>query len=308
MADISIHIPSVKYLNSLDNLDKNFPAFEDIESRAEKFMYCPELWVKGMFSKIKNLGTVNRLYFGSEFCQRLIPDLDQVKQAMIAAKERKLKFTLLTPYVTAEGVEKLEPLFQYLNSIGNKEIEIVVNDPATIDMAVEYKNITPVLGRVKDPMKRMARFARQMPQLNATQQEALRSSDITIDLYQKFLLDMGISRIEMDLVPQGIGIDFNILPIRASFYYPWTYITTGRICEMGSLNQEDKEKFTVYNKCRKECQTYYSSWTTEWPGVSNKIFAFGNTVFMLCEVSKSALKKYVEQGFDRIVYQPVIPV
>lgn len=308
MAEIVIHIPSVKYLNAVDNLGKKFPVFEGIESKEEKFVYCPELWVKRLFAKIKDFGSVTRLYFGNEFCQRLIPNLESVKKAMRTAEERNLKFTLVTPYVTDEGIDKLELLFEYLNSLNDKEIEVVVNDPATIDMIVEYKNVTPVLGRLKDPMKRMARFVHQMPQLNTFQKEALSSSDITIDIYQKFLLDMGISRVELDLVPQGIGIDFNILPVKASFYYPWTYITTGRICEMGSLNQAPEEKFTVYNPCRKECQKYYASWTSEWPGVSNKIFSFGNTVFMLCEVSKAGLKKYVDQGFDRIVYQPVIPM
>lgn len=308
MAEIGIHIPSVRFLSALETLDKKFPNIEGIDSEGEMFSYCPELWVKRLFANVKDFGPVTRLYFGNEFCQRLIPGLEDIKEALGTAAERKLKFTLVTPYVTDAGIDKLEPLFKYLNDLNSKDIEVVVNDPGTMDMIVEYKNITPVLGRLKDPMKRMARFVNQMPQLTAPQQEALSSSDITIELYQKFLLDMGFSRVEMDLVPQGIKINFNNLPLKASFYYPWTYITTGRICEMGSLNQEDNEKFTVYNPCQKECQKYYASWFTEFPGASNKIFAFGNTVFMLCEAPKALLKKYVDQGFDRIVYQAVIPM
>ncbi len=308
MAEIAIHIPNLNYISALDTLEKKIPEIQDIESEGEKLSYCPELWVKRLYSNVKDLGKVTRVYFGNEFCQRLIPGLEQVKEALKESQKRGLKFTLVTPYVSDAGIDKLEPLFKYLDGLNDRSLEVVLNDPGTMDMIGEYKNLTPVLGRLKDPMKRMARFVNQMPQLTPPQQEALSSSDITIELYQKFLMDMGFSRIEMDLVPQGIKINFNNLPFRASFYYPWTYITTGRICEMGSLNQEDNEKFTVYNPCQKECQKYYSSWFTEFPGASNKIFAFGNTVFMLCEAPKSLLKKYVDQGFDRVVYQPVLPM
>lgn len=309
MAELIIHIPSLKYIKALDTFDKKIPSVEGIESEGEKFTYCPELWVKRLYSNIKGLGSATRIYFGSEFCQRLIPSLEHVREAIDEAIGRNLKFTLVTPYVTNAGIKKLEPLFKYLNDLNDRETEVVVNDPGTIEMITEYKNITPVLGRLKDPMKRMARFVHQMPEFNAAQQEAISSSDITIGVYREYLRGKGISRVEMDMVPQGIKINFKMLRMKASFYYPWTYITTGRICEMGSLNQEDAEKFTVYNPCQKECQKYYASWYTEYPGVSNKIFAFGNTIFMLCETPASLLKKYVdEQGFDRIIYQPVIPV
>ena len=94
MADIAIHIPSAKYISALDTLDKEIPDIEGIEMEGEKLSYCPELWVKRMYSNIKELGSVTRVYFGNEFCQRLIPGLDNVKEAVKAADDRKLKFTL----------------------------------------------------------------------------------------------------------------------------------------------------------------------------------------------------------------------
>lgn len=307
MTELAVHIPSINTINALDNLETRFPDVQ-LDTEGEQFSFCPELWVKRLYFKVKNLGEVTRIYFGNEFCQRLIPTLDQVKKAFAISEQKGLKFTLVTTYVTDEGLDKTFPLLEYLNGLNRDDIEVVVNDPGIMDAVTEYKNLAPVLGRLKDPMKRMARFVHQMPPLTSHQKEALSSTNISIDVYQRFLLDMGIHRVEFDLVPQGIDINFNTLPIRASFYYPWTYITTGRICEMGSLELEDKDKFTLYNSCHRECQKYYSSWSTEWPGASNKIFSFGNTVFMLCEAPEGVLKKYINQGFDRIVYQPVLPM
>jgi hypothetical protein len=307
MTEIAIHIPGIKSIDAIDYLDIKLPEIE-LEGEGEKFSYCPELWVKRLYTNIKNLGQIKRLYFGNEFCQRLIPTVEHVAEAKAAADKRGLGFTLVTPYVTDEGMAKVEPLLKYLAGLADKNIEVVVNDPGVISAVTEYKNLKPVLGRLKDPMKRMARFVHNMPTLSPGQSEALASSDISVEIYQKFLLDLGIDRVELDLVPQGIRINFNNLPLKASFYYPWTYLTTGRICEMGSMHQEDNEKFTLFNPCQKECQKYYASWETETPGSSNKIFAFGNTIFMLCEAPTDLLKKYINQGFDRIIYQPVLPM
>ncbi|OQA91560.1 MAG: hypothetical protein BWY26_00887 [Elusimicrobia bacterium ADurb.Bin231] len=307
MTELAIHIPSRATIDALDYLDAKFPEL-DLGSEGEQFSYCPELWVKRLFSNIKDLGSITRVYFGNEFCQRLIPSLEELKEARKIISEKKLAFTLVTPYVTDSGLEKIEPLLVYLSGLKETGMEVVINDPGVLDMVLEYKNLIPVMGRLKDPMKRMARFVHQLPQLSPSQKDALSSTNISIEAYQKYLLDLGVERVEYDLVPQGISINFNTLPFRASFYYPWTYITTGRICEMGSLHQKDEDKFTLYNPCGKECQKYYASWLTEWPGSSNKIFAFGNTIFMLCEAPPDVLKRYITQGFDRIIYQPVIPM
>jgi hypothetical protein len=308
MTEVALHFPGITSIKEIDRLDVELPEV-NLETEIEQFGYCPELWVKRLYKVVKRFGDVSRIYFGNEFCERLIPSLDEVKQAMDVAAARKWKFTLVTPYVTNKGIRKLRALFEYLGGVTVPGgIEVIVNDPGVIELVSGYKTLEPVLGRLKDPMKRMARFVNQMPSLTPAQESALASSNITIEAYQKFLLSMGFRRVEFDLVPQGIDINFVTVPFKASFYYPWTYLTVGRICEMGSLNLEDKDKFTLYNSCQKECQKYYASWATEWPGASNKIFSFGNAVFMLCEAPRQVLEKYITQDFDRIVYQPVLPV
>ena len=53
-------------------------------------------------SKIAHLKYWNqefcRLYFGMEFCERLMPSPSQLKKALTFAEENDLDFTLVTPY------------------------------------------------------------------------------------------------------------------------------------------------------------------------------------------------------------------
>ncbi|MFN3477211.1 MAG: hypothetical protein ACK4Z6_06630, partial [Candidatus Methylomirabilales bacterium] len=69
----------------------------------------------------------SRVYFGNEFCQHLIPTLAHLRAVYLAAVEKGFTFTLLTPYITDDGLEKLKPLLSFL-STREDLIEVVVND------------------------------------------------------------------------------------------------------------------------------------------------------------------------------------
>ncbi len=58
-----------------------------------------------------------RLYFGAEFCERLIPSRQELETALRNARERSLGFTFMTPFVTNRGLELLEELMHMLAQI-----------------------------------------------------------------------------------------------------------------------------------------------------------------------------------------------
>ena len=62
-------------------------------------------------------GDFTRLYFGMEFCERLLPSPSQLKKALDFTQKNHLNFTLVTPYVTESGLNKVEKLITLLSEL-----------------------------------------------------------------------------------------------------------------------------------------------------------------------------------------------
>ena len=52
----------------------------------------------------------DRLYFGHEFCQRLLPKAEELHRAAGHAEENGLAFTFMTPFVTNAGMKLVREL------------------------------------------------------------------------------------------------------------------------------------------------------------------------------------------------------
>ena len=68
-----------------------------------------------------------RIYWGVEFCQNLIPNLVDTENILEFVKKNDLKFSFVTPFVTERGLKRLKEIFSWLKK---KKIgcEVVVND------------------------------------------------------------------------------------------------------------------------------------------------------------------------------------
>ena len=95
-----------------------------------------------------------RIYFGNEFCEKLIPAVAEVEKVRDYCKKNKTGFSLVTPYVTDAGMAKLDKLFSFL--LGNGEsCEVIVNDYGVLSLInEEYPVLRPVLGRLLTKQKR----------------------------------------------------------------------------------------------------------------------------------------------------------
>ena len=82
-------------------------------SRVEQLKYCDD--------------NFTRLYFGIEFCERLLPTMQQLKTVISVVKESNEGFTFVTPYVTNKGLKQLEAL---IPAVAREvpQVEIVFND------------------------------------------------------------------------------------------------------------------------------------------------------------------------------------
>ena len=251
-------------------------------------------------SKIENLKhfkkDYNRLYFGNEFCENLIPTKDELLKVLSFVSEKKLDFTFVTPYVTNKGLKKLQPLIKLIP----KEAEVVINDWGLLKL-VKSKKLKPVLGRLLVKMKKGPRILNILETAPEETLKPLRKSNVEVPIFQKFLKENNIKRVEIDNLLQGI--DLNLFTIQGSLYTPFVYLTTTRRCLINSSDLISKKDIIGIYPCHRECQNYTAELKHEL--MPKTIILKGNTQFMKNEKIPNNLKK---NGINRIVYQPEIPM
>ena len=259
----------------------------------------------------------NRLYFGIEFCQNLIPSVSQLEESLLFVKNNKIAFTLVTPFVTEEGLSRLDKIFKLLDSV-MKGCEVVVNDWGVLELLChDYPSFSLSLGRLltrqnRDPAIKQI-FKKHIPKWIKTKdgkikifvQElpsqcyhtGIRSSYLNVYSVQQFLSKLGVQRIELNNTLQGIN--FDQLSLKASLYTPFVNISTTRFCPMETKQQ----KMHRIQSCRKECQEHY--YVLRKRGAPKEIYKRGTTIFYKNPVH---LRKIMCNAVDRIVFQPELPL
>lgn len=248
----------------------------------------------------------SRLYLGDEFCQHLIPSPAQIDRALQRIQPQRMAFSLVTPYVTDEGIGRLRDLFSHLDT-HCPQAEVIVNDWGALRLLRrESLSLTPVLGRLLNKMTRDLSLSppEGRPFVPPAASRALRRSALALPSYQRFLAELGIQRAEFDLPPQGL--DLAGMDLKLSLHLPYGYVTTGRACPIGSLERPKGEKFRPTERCSAACQQYA---VELYPSSSVRLFYRGNTVFYRYsqEMVREVLALAREGKVDRIVFQPLLP-
>jgi len=252
-------------------------------------------------SKVENLKyceqSFTRLYFGNEFCQHLLPTQQELEDALDFACS--LDFTLVTPYVTDEGLAKLRFLFD-LVSQRRPESEVVFNDWGVFSILREqYRSFEPVMGRLLNKMKRGPRLTTVMDRIPQATMEYFRSSNLSVPLFRRFLRENGVRRVEFDNVLQGIDFDFEGMEL--SLYMPFAYVTTTRACLVNACDIPEERELVGIFPCQRECQKYTFYLKSEVMPVN--LVRMGNTLFFKNEEIPQDLSRV-----SRTVIEPEIPM
>ena len=283
-------------------------------------------------TKVRQLKYVSnkytRVYFGNEFCERLIPSLNQAQQIVSYVRKKKLDFSLVTPYVTNQGLKKVKTLCEFLRK-ESIDCEIIINDWGVLNLVNrQYLNLTPVLGRLLTKQKKGPRLAELLKRKirewfiqNSRSSEEKTivfqmklpsdldpyykgSNVMSVPLLHNFLIRERIKRIELDNTVQGLSLELPQGKISASVYTPYIYITTTFFCPTAGCDQKNKSLLKI-KPCQRECQRYV--FALRHKSMPKVIYLKGNTQFY----RNSKLlpnEKFHHLGVDRIVYQPEIPV
>jgi hypothetical protein len=258
-------------------------------------------------SKSKNfkyhIPEFTRLYFGNEFCERLLPSHQEVESALEFVLKKGLWFTLVTPYCTELGLKKVNDL---LKKVAQEKpgSEVVVNDWGVLRVLKSSSyDLTPILGRLLTKIKRGPRLMNMLDVLPGEAVEYLKSSNLTVPLYSEFLKKNGIERVELDNSLQGFDFERADKGIHFSLYIPFAYVTTTRFCLTASCDIPEKKGLVGVFPCQKECQKY--TFYLENPVMPVMLIRKGNTIFFKNDKIPKGLK---EKGVDRVVIQPEVPL
>lgn len=183
------------------------------------------------------------LYYGSEYCEHLFPDPDELAAALKQAERLGLTFVLSTPIANDALVARVAAAVECLPP----GAQVLVNDWGVAHvMKTRFAQYGVVAGRqlakmVKDPRIPAPAWSRVYP------------SNYGAAPYARLLSRFGIGQVELDVPPFASAAMFAVDDLDVSVWAPYAYIAKGRICKIGSLGAKTEDKFAPGRVCNREC-------------------------------------------------------
>ena len=211
--------------------------------------------------------TYGRLYFGSEFCQHLLPSIEDIEQASVLAAAQGWRLTLLTSYSTDSFVEQTIEVVGAALKAAPVGLEVVVNDWGLLRrLGVEFDTqITRILGRGLNRMMRDPRVPDVGPEhlggdaLPDTWQQSSMHSRGFITLLES----LGVSRIESDVPLTGLA-ELPPSPLHTTLHAPWGMVASGRVCLVNSWGKPGALRFVPPMHCDAPCRRFSIELRAPW--------------------------------------------
>lgn len=223
---------------------------------------------RGELEWLKDLPEYGRLYFGSEFCQHLLPTEDEIREATAIADERGWEFTLLTSYSTDEFVQRAcDRLARLLEWTVGRAPEVVVNDWGILRrVRAEFADKVDLrLGRGLNRMQRDPRLPDVGPEHlgGDSPPETWRQSSLHNSGFQLLLQELGVSGVELDLPLVGLdALPASDLP--TSLHAPWGMVASGRICMVNAWGKPASRRFVPPMHCDAPCRRFSIELRAPW--------------------------------------------
>lgn len=228
-----------------------------------------------------------RIYFGNEYCEHLLPSPAQLERMLAFAAERSLPLTLTTPFCTESAFIRIEELFDLLPL----ESEVVFNDWALVPSITE-RGLTPIHGRLLWKIRKDPRVDASGPGAEYHRMHNLQS------LYQDYLEKRSVPRVELDNVRQGADLSLNPT-LSSSLYFSSVCCAVTRKCVFANQTM-GRRTHTVHPGCGKTCAGRIIELSLQ----GTRITVQGNAHFYHNQVLPRFIKN---QRINRLVYMPVLP-
>ncbi len=241
-----------------------------------------------------------RLYFGDEFCERLLPSSGELAAAISAAAGQGVPFTFVTPYVTERGLQSVEQLLAQLPG----GTEVVFNDWGVLRrLRSSHPDLIPVMGRLLTKIKRGPRIMNFIDRLPPDALDHLRRTNLGVDVYRNFLSDNGVVRVEIDNPLQGLDLSDVPDGLHLSLHIPFAYVSTTRFCLVANCDDPEKKGFIGVFPCGRECRKY--TFFLDNSVMTTLLIRKGNTIFFKNTNVPQELRDAA--NIDRVVIAPEVP-
>lgn len=183
---------------------------------------------------------VDGFYFGAEFCEHLIPTRDDISKIAEVAEGRGWKIYLMTGEASMSVVPRYQRLLEHF-AVSPMATGVVFNDWGILSiLRRDFPSLQPVMGRLLFKNKRFVYrsidpdgdFSVETKQeILRSQVKTMRQTSLAIPEYRSFLASLGVDRVDVDILPQGIELkDCESLSI--GVHVPLGYLTSGRTCPL----------------------------------------------------------------------------
>ena len=262
------------------------------------------------------------VYYGSEFCARHFPNLNQILDIINVCKENKKKLVLLCPtgddlFVNTciDIIEKLESvLFDF-------ELELEINDYGLL-YRLNKKDLRHIKyrgGRLLDKSFHDGRLdSRELQRLYQKSKIKWYEDDSWIsENTAKVFWKNNLSGFDLDVPAGGVTSKKDNRTLNIGVFVPYSYITTGGICMMKNLDKPILEKFDCSDdRCSQKCRKYYEIMKKRIIDIHEEnlklddgytlrdiiMYRVGNTIFYVREDETESI--LLSNSIGRVVFEP----
>ena len=217
----------------------------------------------------EGLGPLDRLQFGVEFCEHLLPPPEDVELAAAEAATRGLGFSLITPYVTDRFLPRVDEAVDAALRGHGGVIEVVFADWGVLRRLRRFgTSVVAVIGRTLNRAQRDPRLPDVGPEHlggdDAPDSWARASHDS--QAFDRFLRARNVRRVETDVPLGGLGSGDAVGPEGAGIavHLPFGMVATGRLCVVNGLGKPPSLRFIPPPACDAPCRTYTLTLRAPW--------------------------------------------
>jgi len=232
------------------------------------------------------------LYFGSEFCADLLPELAQAERLCLWAAGKAVEAVLLTPVVTTSALAQLDRLLQGLVSRGCAPA-VVFNDWGVLNLLRRsYPGLARRSGRLMNRGLRDPRLPGRMAAGDSSTRE--RAGRL-----RAMLVQLGVEAVESDADLEGSFLGEKLPGLQRVLHFPYVFAATGRNCLIkadGAASPEECFTKGLGLSCSGLCRGRWHKVKREDTGIP--LWRAGNTIFY--QVSQEGAQAQLARA-DRIV-------
>ncbi len=222
-----------------------------------------------------------RLYVGDEFCAKRLPSIKELERACELADNHGYEISLISPYLTDEELVGFSALLTCLGRY-RPDAEVIVNDLGVLFyVRRRFPRFHLGVGRLLNKGFKDPRLGNGHVDPSGSQDNAALVNDCTYGRteFRQMMSTMSVERIEQDMLPYGQNLFQDGGALKQSVYFPFGYVTTGRVCWMAACFQKKNGSFVPPKACARPCNG--QTLELKNPQIRFRMVQNGNTVFFV---------------------------